>query len=419
MGKFIVEGGKRLKGEVDINGAKNSALPILAATVLNGNINIIHNVPNLSDTKCAIEILKYLGCKVEQNKKTVIIDSSNICRLGLPEDLTRKMRSSITFMGSLCSRFKEVEIYHPGGCELGKRPIDIHINSLKKLGVKFSFNNSGKIYANSSSIKGSEINLNFPSVGATQNIMLAAVLADGITMIKNAAQEPEIYDLQCFLNKMGARIVGAGSNTIIINGVKDLNSVEYSIMPDRIEAGTFLCAAAITGSELKLNNVIYPHVKPINSMLTKFGCIVYENNNSLIIKPPRYTVGVDKIITQPHPGFPTDMQPQIMALATCSEGRTYIYETIFEDRNKHAYELMKMGANIRVVNGNKFFVEGSKKLIGCNVKASDLRGGAALIVAALAAEGKTTISSSEHIIRGYEDIDKVLSSVGASISYTP
>lgn len=414
MGKYVVEGGNRLFGEIDVNGAKNSALPILAASVLNGGVNIIHNVPLLSDTKNAIEMLRYLGCNVVENKKTVIIDSSTISKTCLPKELTTKMRSSIIFMGSLFGRFKEIEICHPGGCELGKRPIDLHIEAMKKMGVKFKMEND-KICASAAKLEGTEIKLNYPSVGATQNIILTAVLAEGVTIIKNAAQEPEIYDLQCFLNKMGARVAGAGSDTVVIRGVSELGSVEHSIIPDRIEAGTYLCAAAITGSELKLNNIISPHLKPINSVMAKLGCIIIENKNSLIIKSPLKPEALKELRTYPHPGFPTDMQPQVMAVATIASGRSIIYETVFEDRYKHALELNKMGSKIKIFDKNKFVVEGIETLKGAHINATDLRSGAALIVAALAAEGTSVISGAEHIERGYENIDAVFRKIGANI----
>lgn len=416
MGKFVINGGKPLHGEIKVNGAKNSVLPIFAASILNAGISIIKNAPNISDTVNTIKILEHIGCKVLYNDKTVIIDSSGITKTEIPLEYTEKMRSSIIFLGSLCGRFKTAGIAYPGGCSLGARPIDLHIDALKKMGANIT-EADNMINAATVSLKGCTIKLKYPSVGATENIMLAAVLAEGITTIYNAAKEPEIVDLQKFLNGMGAKINGAGSSKISICGVKKLHSLEYTVMPDRIEAGTFLCAAALTSSSIALLGVNDEQLRPITDTLTKIGCFIKSLDDILFISSPPILKPIPQLLTAPYPGFPTDMQPQMMAVLTKANGTSIINETVFDARNKHISQLNKMGGSIEMLDACKFRIRGNSKLIGASVHAEDLRGGAALVIAAAAAIGQSVITGSTHIERGYERLDKALNSLGADIKY--
>ncbi len=417
MGKYTIIGKTQLNGTIEINGGKNAALPILAASVLNGDINVISNCPRISDTITAIEILKSIGCTADFENKTVIIDSSFANKTEIPFDLVKKMRSSIIFMGAMLSRFKEVTISYPGGCELGKRPIDLHLKALKKMGASINEEN-GLIHCKCGSLKGAEIHLSCKSVGATQNIMLAAVKADGITIIKNAAREPEIIDLEIFLKKMGAKVSGAGTDTVIIEGVKTLLPVNHSIIPDRIEAGTYLAAAAASGGTITLKNVFPPHLYPITETLAEAGCIITQTDSSMTLYSPERLNAVPFIKTLPHPGFPTDMQPQLTALMTIAKGKSGIEETIFESRTGHIPELIKMGADIKLKNNRKFIIHGVKSLKSADITAKDLRGGAALIIAALSADGESSIYNSCHVERGYENIVNKLCSIGARINLT-
>lgn len=313
------------------------------------------------------------------------------------------------------------KLSHPGGCELGARPIDYHLKALIEMGTQLK-DDQGFIICTADDLKGTRINLDFPSVGATENIMLSAVFAKGKTIVTNAAREPEISDLQQFLNAMGARIVGAGTDTIIIDGLKDgetLHNVEYRIMPDRIVAGTYMIAAAITGGEVILRDVIPAHLYPITSRLAETGCLIVEEPGLIYLKGPDQIKPIDKLQTHPHPGFPTDLQPQITALLTLANGTSVIYETVFESRNKHAGELKRMGANIILNNGIVFVIKGVKELLGATVTASDLRCGAALILAGLSAKGNTIVQNSEYVERGYEKIEDVLTDIGADIKLVP
>lgn len=416
MGKYIINGGCYLRGEVFISGAKNSVLPILAATILNSGISVLKNVPMLTDTFVSIDILKYLGCDVKIDKNTLIVDTTNINKTFIPNELVKKMRSSIIFLGSLLGRFKEAHISYPGGCKLGKRPINFHLQAFKNLNIDITEENN-LINATTNEIIGTEINLPFPSVGATQNIILATVCSKGITILNGPAKEPEIIDLQNFLNKMGANVEGAGTDKIIITGVDKLSTtLEHTIIPDRIEAGTFLCSAAITGSKLKLNNVIPSHLTSLTEILEKMGCIIDENSNSLVINAPKNLKSVDKIETAPYPLFPTDLQPQLMSVLTLANGTSIIEEKIFESRNKHILELNKMQANISG-SETKFIVNGVSKLSPTTVFSKDLRGGAGLIIAALATQGQTIVEGAKYVKRGYEHIEKKLSNIGANIKY--
>lgn len=413
MTSYIIEGGKRLEGEICIDGAKNAVLPIIAATILNGKENIIHNCPNISDLDTMIEILRELGCKVRRNNKTLIIDSSNIDRYEVPDRLVRKMRSSIIVLGALLGRFKQGQVSYPGGCPLGARPIDLHIKAFRDMGACI-VEDHGFIICKERQLRGAKIYLDFPSVGATENIMLAGILAQGTTIIYNAAKEPEIKDLQDFLNAMGARVKGGGSDTITIEGVESLDRVEYTVMPDRIIAGTYLIAGAITGGELSLTNVNCDHIRAITSKLREVGCNICEDKDEIYLKAPESLQSVDLIRTQPYPGFPTDMQAQFMALLSLAKGTSIILETVFESRYKHAKELIRLGANIQLEERTAI-IKGVNQLQGATVEASDLRGGAALVLAGLAADGMTTVTNTKHIKRGYGNLVNDMRLLGANI----
>ncbi len=415
MGKYHIYGGQKLQGEISISGSKNAVLPILAATVLNSSTNCIHNCPQIVDFKTMIEILKSIGCKVICEGNTTIVDSSCANSYEVPEKQVKEMRSSIIFLGSLIGKFKKAIVTYPGGCELGARPIDLHLKALKQMNVNIK-EEQGFIICETEELLGSDINLDFPSVGATENIMLAAVLAKGRTIINNAAKEPEIEDLQNFLVSMGAKIYGAGTEKIYIDGVDKLNEVEYTVMPDRIIAGTFLTAGTITSGEVVLNNVNINHMSLILSKLRECGCNILESENQIYLKAPKILKSIDIIRTYPYPGFPTDMQPQLITLLTLAKGTSIIIETVFESRYKHIPELIRMGANISV-DGRTAIVKGVKELRGVEVTSKDLRGGAALILAGLVAQGETIVDNSKHIERGYENIEKTLTNLGAKICF--
>lgn len=413
MGKFKINGGKRLYGEVEVHGAKNSILPILAATILNEGVSVIHNCPRLKDVDSMIEILEHIGCKVSFSGRDIVVDARDVKDSEIPDNLMRTMRSSIFLMGALIARNKKAFISFPGGCDIGHRPIDLHLKGLKKLGVEIE-ESYGYIRCKGVRVRGNEIHLDLPSVGATENIMLAATLADGITVIRNAAKEPEIEDLQNFLNSMGARITGAGTNTIVIEGVKKLHDTEYTIIPDRIVAGTYLCAAAMTRGELTVVKALKEHLEPLISKLKETGCELKTGNDYIKITCNKRPKAVDIIVTLPYPGFPTDLQPQIVSVLSIAEGTSIVTETIFDNRFKYTEELVRMGADIKV-EGRVAVIRGVDKITGAKVLAKDLRGGVALVIAGLGAEGATVVEGAEHIDRGYESLEKALKSVGADI----
>lgn len=413
MNKFYIDGGKRLEGILRIQGGKNAVLPILAATVLNGDISYIRDCPRILDVFTMIRILESIGCNVRWENKTLVVDSSSVSSYEIPEDLVREMRSSIVLLGSVLGRNKKVIISYPGGCPLGPRPIDLHLKSLKQLGARI-IEEHGFIICETSKLVGSKIHLDFPSVGATENIMLASVLAEGTTVIYNAAKEPEIKDLEDFLNGMGAKISGASTDIIVIEGVKSLHKVEHRVISDRIVAGTYLTAAAITGGEVQFTNVNPNHIQAITSKLKETGCKILEKEDSVYLKAPKKLRNIDIVRTQPYPGFPTDMQAQMMAVLTVATGTSIVTETVFESRYKHAEELIRMGANI-TLEGRTAIIKGVDHLTGTNVYAKDLRGGAALVIAGLVSEGVTLVEGIKHIERGYEQIDKDLNQLGASI----
>lgn len=414
MERLIIKGGTRLNGNLTIQGAKNSALPILAATLLCGGKSILKNCPILSDVDAAIKILEYLGCKVERNGNTVIIDSDNITKSEIPQELMHEMRSSIVFLGAIISRMAKAKLSFPGGCELGPRPIDLHISALKKLGVTIIEEYGTLNCSLAKGLVGTKITLSFPSVGATENIMLASVMAKGETVIHNAAQEPEIIDLANYLISRGARIKDAGKSTVIIEGVESLSDTEYTVMPDRIAAATYLCGAAITGGNVTLDSINTDDIDGILPILEQAGCKLQIYTDKIHIIGPSIIRPVKNIRTMPYPGFPTDAQAPIMAMLCISSGTSMFVENIFENRYKHAGELVRMGADIKV-EGKVAVVAGVKKLYGAQVVATDLRGGAALCIAALVADGTTTIGEIHHIDRGYEAIESELSKLGADI----
>lgn len=412
MLSYIIEGGKRLEGEVTISGSKNASLPIIAASILSGNVTKLYNVPNIHDTQITLKILKLLGCKVKKNGGKIEINSKYINKKEIPEDMMRQIRSTVIMAGAIIGRFKEATFSYPGGCEIGARPIDLHLNAFKKLGINIE-ENSGFIKCKCDKIIGTNIELDFPSVGATENIILATVMAEGVTTIHNAAMEPEIEDLAKCLNKMGAKIEGAGTNFVKITGVPKLKEVSYKIMPDRIETGTFLCAAAITGGKIQLQEVIPEHVTPIVHKLEEAGCAIQVQNRKILIEAPKKLKAVD-IKTMPYPGFPTDMQSILGAVLTTAKGTSIIIENIFENRYKYMNELQRMGAKIQI-EGKMAVIKGVRRLSGSTVSSTDLRGGAALVLAGLGAKGTTKVENIEYIQRGYENFEEKLSKLGASI----
>lgn len=412
MANYIIEGGKRLEGEVKISGSKNASLPIICASILNGKKTKLYNVPDIHDTQVTLKILRYIGCKVKKDNDKIEIDSRYITKKEIPEDLMHQMRSTVILAGAILGRFKEVTFSYPGGCDIGARPIDLHLKSFKKLGINIA-ENYGFIRCSCDKIVGTNIDLDFPSVGATENIILASVLAEGKTVITNAAREPEIVDLVNMLKKMGAIISGEGTNIIQIEGVKELKEVKYRIMPDRIETGTFLCAGAITGGKIKVTNCIPEHIVPITSKLEEAGCNILIEKNSIELKAPTRLKAVE-LKTMPYPGFPTDMQSIFGTVLSVSKGTSVITENIFENRFKYLAELKRMGAKNKQ-EGNVAIITGVRRLSGTNVKSTDLRGGAAMILAGLNAKGTTTVTNIEYILRGYENIDKKLNKIGANI----
>lgn len=414
MEKFIVTGKQKLAGRIHIQGSKNSALPILSACVLTGKPTVIHNCPMLSDVDAAIKILKELGCTVKREKNSVFVDAGAANVYSIPDDLMREMRSSIIFFGALIGRFGKAEFSAPGGCEIGLRPIDLHIKAMEALGVTVS-NESGRVKCDCpNGLHADTVVFPFPSVGATENAILAASLAEGTTTLVNCAREPEISDLADFLNACGARIRGAGEGTVVIDGVKALGGAEYSVIPDRIVAATYMAAAAATGGKIVLESVIPAHLRPVIPVFLESGCNINVKGHELEIIAPPALSRVHGVITMPYPGFPTDAQAPIMAMTAVADGTSVFTENIFESRFKHVSELARFGADIKV-EGRMAVVEGVPELYGASVTAGDLRGGASLLVAALAAKGTSEITGIHHIDRGYERAEDALSILGADI----
>lgn len=415
MEKLIVKGGNRLVGAVKTSGAKNAVLPIIAASILGTTPSHLDEVPMLEDVHTISEVLKCLGLSVEcsPEKNVLDIDSTEITSYEAPYELVRTMRASFLVMGPLLARIGKARISMPGGCAIGARPIDIHLKGFEALGVKIE---QGHGYIEASApegLKGTSIYFDFPSVGATENIIMAASLAEGTTILENAAEEPEIVDLANYLNKMGAKIRGAGTDTIRIEGVDKLHGADYTIIPDRIEAGTYMIAAAMTGGDIVVENVLPEHQKPLIAKLREAGAVVEEDIDKVRVigKNPLKAVSIK---TLPYPGFPTDMQAQMMAMMVIADGRSKVTETVFENRFMHVVELNRMGAQIST-EGRSAVIDGPCKLTGCDVRATDLRAGAAMILAGLVAEGTTRIGDLHHIDRGYENIVAKLKNLGADI----
>ena len=416
MDKFIIEGGGKLYGKADIQSAKNSVLPLLAASVLTDEQVTIRDVPAISDVENMLHILTELGCKISRTADSVIIDSVNAVSHEIPARLTKELRSSVFMLGSVLTRFHRAKISYPGGCDIGLRPIDLHLSGLKRLGVKI-VEESGYISCSAEKLSGADILLDFPSVGATENIILAAVRAEGLTVIRNAAKEPEIVDLQNFLNAMGGKVRGAGGGTVFVEGVEKLRGVEYTPIKDRIEAGTFLIAAASCGGEIEMDGVPEENIAALLHKLRENGCKITAKGDKIRLRSSGDLKAASLVETLPFPGFPTDMQAQYAALSATARGTAVIVENLFETRYKYAGELKKMGADV-TVRGRTAVIRGVEKLHGAEVSACDLRGGAALVIAALKAEGESVVSELWHIDRGYALFDEKLKALGAGIVRT-
>ncbi len=416
MERYIIQGGRPLFGETVVQGAKNSALPIMAACILGPGLNVLENVPALSDVAVMVEIMETIGARVEwTGPGRLEIDCTDIDNWAISDCLMRRMRSSFIVVGPLLSRLGRVRVTYPGGCAIGTRAIDLHLQGLEKLGVEIITGRSGQIEFRADSLRGAFIDLDIPSVGATENILMAAVTARGTTLLNNPAREPEIVDLQAFLNKLGARVSGAGGGQITIEGVESLQAARHEIIPDRIVVGTLLLAAAVTGGSITLNKVIPAHLSVVLAKLSDMGAQIQTGKDWISLAAPRRLRAVDKIITAPFPGFPTDMQPQFMAALASAQGVGMLTEKIFDGRFKHIDELRRMGANISV-DGRTAIIRGVDALRGASVEATDLRAGAALAIAALAAEGVTQLSGVGHIDRGYVAFDQQLAALGARIT---
>lgn len=412
MLSYIIQGGKKLQGTVSASGSKNAALPIIATAILNPEPVTLYNIPNIEDTKITLDILKILGCKITNERGKITICSKNMNNTYIPKELMHKLRSTVVLAGAIIGRFKKATFSYPGGCNIGARPIDIHLDSFKKLGINIDERDE-HIFCSCDNITGKRIKLKFPSVGATENIILASVYAKGATHITNAAKEPEIKDLAKCLNSMGAQIYGAGTSEITIFGVKKLHTAKYKIMSDRIETGTLLCAVASTGGNITVENTDPENLLTVLYSLKEMGCKIIINRDKISLKAPNKLKAI-KVVTEPYPGFPTDMQPIMGAILTKAEGKSIITENIFENRFKYADELIRMGANI-IKEDKTLQINGVKKLFGKGVMSKDLRGGAALVIAGLISEGETRVENIEYILRGYENLDEKLKVLGANI----
>ncbi len=410
---IIIDGPAELSGELTVQGAKNSTLPLLAAALLCKGQTVLHNCPDLSDVDTALRILEHAGCRCKREGHDLIVDSA-VTQCEIPEELMRSMRSSIVFLGAMISRCGSARLCAPGGCELGPRPIDLHLSSLRRLGVDIVETGGWLECSAPKGVEGSYVSLAFPSVGATENLILASVCGKGTTIIANAAREPEISDLCEYLNRCGARVYGAGESCVIIDGVKELYGCEHRVMPDRIAAVTYMAAAAVTGGNVTLRDVDNTHILPMLSPFEESGCEVRQLGGCLNIMAPRRLNPVRHIRTMPYPGFPTDAQPVVMSMAAVGRGTSMFVENIFENRYRHAEGLGRMGAKIKV-EGKVAVVEGVERLTGAVVESADLRGGAALVVAGLSAQGRTQVSGTQFIRRGYEDLAKHLADLGARV----
>ena len=414
MDKLVIEGLRRLNGAVTVHGAKNSVLPLLAASFLVHGETTLSNCPTLSDVAASCAILRHLGCTVRTDGDRISVNTDGVCRGDIPHELMLQMRSSIIFLGAIAARTGGAVMSFPGGCELGPRPIDLHIAALKQLGVEIEETRGTLVCRVAGRLKGADIALSFPSVGATENVLIAASVAQGTTTLTGAACEPEIVDLCRYLNACGARITGAGEGTIVIEGVEKLHGCEHRVIPDRIEAATYMAAAAVTGGSLILKRVYPPHLKSVLPIFEEAGCHISAWEDELLITAPARLRRLKTVRTMPYPGFPTDAAAPLMAMACVADGTSVFIENIFQNRYKHVGELLRLGAHIKT-EGRVAVVEGVPLLSGARVCCTDLRGGAALVVAGLAADGETEIEQLGHIDRGYQQLEQTLSAVGASI----
>jgi len=413
--KLIVKGGNRLVGTVKTSGAKNAVLPIIAASILGESPSRLDEIPQLEDVKTICGVLEHLGVRVDRSEPHVLqMDTSNITAYEAPYNLVRTMRASFVVLGPLLARMGHARISQPGGCAIGSRPIDLHLKGFEALGATITQDHGFIDAVAPNGLKGADIYLDFPSVGATENIMMAACLAEGVTTLENPAEEPEIVDLANYLNQMGGRVRGAGTDVIRIEGVQHMHGCDHTVIPDRIEAGTYMIAAAMTHGDIIIENVLAEHQKPLLAKLREAGVLIEEDIDRIHVSCPGPLKGIN-VKTMPYPGFPTDMQPQIMAMMTISEGRSNLIETVFENRFMHVVEMNRMGANIATTGARAALIEGPSQLTGCEVNATDLRAGAAMILSGLVAEGTTTIGNLHHIDRGYEDIVGKLQALGADI----
>ena len=413
MESLLVRGGRRISGQWRVDGAKNAALPILAACVLTEDEVCLKGMPDITDVHRMADILGMLGCGVKREGRDMVISGRSMCCSEMPDGLSKQIRSSIFMLGPILSRFRQATVTYPGGCEIGMRPIDLHLAGLRALGVVIR-EEGGVIHCDGSSMHAGEVHLDYPSVGATENVMMASVCLRGETVIHNAAREPEIADLAAFMNSMGARVRGAGSATITVDGVERLHGTQYAPMPDRIVAGTLLAAAAITGGEVHLTNAPVDAMHAINAKLREMGCEMAETADEIRLKAPARLRAFPMLQTQPHPGFPTDMQVQMLALLTVAQGTGVIVENVFENRFTHAGEMNRMGARI-LCAGRTAVVHGVRQLTGAQVTARDLRGGAALVLCGLAAQGETCVDNAALIDRGYERLENQLCALGADV----
>lgn len=415
MRNLVIKGGNRLHGSIDIHGAKNSVLPIISATVLLNGVSVLHNCPDLSDVSAALGIIDFLGITYKKSGSDIVINSTCPYCHRIPDELMRSMRSSVMFLGAIIARCKSAEITLPGGCNLGPRPIDIHISALSRLGVKVKKRKDTLEFTAENGLIGADVYLRFPSVGATENVIMAAVLAKGTTRIYGAAKEPEIKDLADFLNKAGADISGAGTDSITINGVAGLGGAEHTVIPDRIEAATYMAAAAATGGSIAINKVVPEHLTAISRAFEKCGCEITNRGDRIFFSAPERLVSPGRTVTGVYPAFPTDAGPLLISALTSAYGTSVFYERIFKNRYGFIDEISKLGAVISV-SGAEATVKGVNRLIGADVSCTDLRGGAALVIAALRAQGRTTVGNLCHIRRGYQDIANNLRRLGADIS---
>ena len=413
MNALRIHGGRRLTGEWRVHSAKNAVLPIMAASILTGEATRLEGCPELVDVAYMADILCTLGCRIHSGDGALTIDPQGLNRHEMPDALAKKIRSSIFLLGSILARFRKATVTFPGGCEIGLRPIDLHLSGLRQLGVDVR-EEGGLIRCDGRHMRAGTVHFDYPSVGATENVMMAAVLLKGRTVLSNVAREPEIVDLQNLLNAMGARISGAGTHTVTVEGVERLHGVSYQPMPDRIVAGTLLAAAAATGGDVRLTNVPCRDLYAVFTKLREMGCEIDEEESAASLRAPQRLTAFQQLQTQPHPGFPTDMQAQMLALAAMAKGTSVVVENVFENRFAHAGDLNRMGANV-LVNGRTAVVQGVEALYGAHVTARDLRGGAALVIAGLAARGETLVERAGLIDRGYERLEEMLSALGADI----